>query len=140
MLIRLMLIAALCGSMGCATLLESMRPPPAAPAPLTPQERRQAYLDAHPELAKDVRQAIMFGRVVEGMVEAEVRASLGRAQEEQVDGMELYWRYRKTRTVTRTTFENGRQTQTSREVPNGMDVVVFREQDGVYRVTLFRSI
>ena len=48
--------------------------PPSAP---TPDERRAAYVEAHPELAPGSRSAILAGQVAVGMTVADVRAALG---------------------------------------------------------------
>ena len=63
---------------GCAWVKSTFGPKPAAPAEPSPEERRQAYVQAHPDLDDAHKQAILEGALAEGMTGEDVKASLGR--------------------------------------------------------------
>jgi hypothetical protein len=62
---------------GCAWLRRELGAGKPAHAEPTPEQRRQRYVDAHPELSAEVRQAILEGALREGMSTEHVSASLG---------------------------------------------------------------
>ncbi|MCH9684263.1 MAG: hypothetical protein K0V04_22710 [Deltaproteobacteria bacterium] len=77
----------------------------------TPQQRRQKFVEAHPDLSPKVRDAIVAGSLVAGMNHEEVRASLGRPISmgailpETPEGGDEAWRFEEVAYGTQTDYE-----------------------------------
>ena len=64
---------------------------------VSPQQRREDYVDEHPDLSRDITTAILEGRIMEGMTTGEVRAAWGDPERETISmaeaGNQEIWAY-----------------------------------------------
>ncbi len=100
---------------GCAWISQTFGAKDAPPPEPTPQQRRQSYVDEHPDLPQEVRDAVLAGALVDGMQGEHVRASLGRpisreavlpSTPEQGDEQ---WVFEEVAYGTQTSFEGGQE-------------------------------
>lgn len=108
---------------GCAGMFSTSQPEEP-----TPEERRTAWVKAHPDVDQSVKTAVLEGRVMEGMSELEVKASLGRPDVVAISDLpegDTLWRYRITRTVTHTDYRPGGPVEWEEEVDSGEHYIVF---------------
>ncbi len=78
---------------------------------VTPQARRQAYIDEHPQLSEPVKQKILDGLIAIGMTEEQVVASLGKAsgvkKNVSIRVVDEEWMYGPFPNCTYLHFDNG---------------------------------
>jgi len=84
---------------------------------VSPQQRRQDYVDEHPGLNENVASAILAGRIAEGMTSDDARAAWGEPDQITTsvteEGMQTIWSYktpigRFTSGVVLLTFSKGK--------------------------------
>ncbi|MGH1346237.1 MAG: hypothetical protein ACRBN8_32020 [Nannocystales bacterium] len=99
---------------GCAWISKTLGGDRAtSTAPPTPEQRRQRYVDAHPEADTAVREAILAGKLTEGMQGEQVRASLGSPVSRETitpstpERGDAQWIFEEVAYGTQTSFDRG---------------------------------
>jgi len=136
----LALIPIVAAPTGCAWISKTLGGGRAASsAPPTPEQRRQRYVDAHPEADAAVREAILAGKLTDGMQGEQVRASLGRPISRETvtpstpEHGDSQWIFEEVAYGTQTSFERG-GSQTTRTFSGVRDTRVRLWNDAVVGV------